>query len=104
MRICAYADLPLVVGADEIPPRASMSSKTISTLVQDPLHAGDYTVVQVACVNPDDMEPTWELFQVMFKDVPKFLVRYFKRMRLHKPIKTVLQYRYGMEKSNYALR
>ena len=53
--------------------------------------------MQVAWVGLDDEDPTWEPVEVMFKDVPKFLVRKLKQMRLPKRVRNALRQRYGMK-------
>ena len=68
----------------------------ILNIGEDPLNAGDYKV-QVAWVGLDDEDPTWELVEVMFKDVPKYLVRKLKQMRLPKRVRNALRQRYGMK-------
>ena len=53
--------------------------------------------MQVARADLDEEEPTWEQVNEMFKDVPKFLVRKLKQMRLPKRVKNALRRRYGMQ-------
>ena len=60
------------------------------------LQARDYKV-QVTWVGLVDEESTREPMEIMFKDVPKCLVRKLKRMSLPRPIKTALRQRCGME-------
>ena len=55
-----------------------------------PLKTGDYKV-QVAWVDLDDEDPTWEPVGVVFKDVSKFIVRKLKQVRLPKRIKKALR-------------
>ena len=52
--------------------------------------------MQVTWVGLEDEDPTWELVEVTFKDVPKFLVQKLKQMQLPKHAKDALRQRYGM--------
>ena len=63
---------------------------------EHPLKAGDYKV-QVAWVGLDDEDSKWEPVEVMLKDVPKFLMRKLKQMRLPKRVKNALRQRYEMK-------
>ena len=53
--------------------------------------------MQVAWVGLDHEDHTWEPVEVIFKYVPKFLVRNLKQMRLPKRAKNALRQRYGMK-------
>ena len=70
--------------------------QNILIIGEDPLKAEGYKV-QVAGVNPDDENPTWEPVGVMFKDFPKFFVWKLKQMRLPKRVKNALRQRYEMK-------
>ena len=102
VRMRAYVDSSLAVGA-EVQGLFEMTKhqgeyeiQDILNIGEDPLNAGDYKV-QVAWVGLDDEDPTWEPVEVMFKDVPKFLVRKLKQMRLPKRVRNALRQRYGMK-------
>ena len=102
VRMRAYADSSLAVGA-EVKGLFEMTKHQGEYEIQDilnigegPLNAGDYKV-QVAWVGLYDEDPTWEPVEVMFKDVPKLLVRKLKQMRLPKRVRNALRQRYGMK-------
>ena len=102
VRMRAYADSSLAVGA-EVQGLFEMTKhqgeyeiQDILNIGEDLLNAGDYKV-QVAWVGLDDEDPTWEPVEVMFKEVPKFLVRKLKQMRLPKRVRNALRQRYGMK-------
>ena len=103
VRVAVYADSSLAVGA-EVQGLFEMTKhqgeheiQDILNIDEDPLKARDYKV-QVAWVGLDDENPTWKPVEVMFKDVPKFLVRKLKQMRLPKCAKNALRLRqrYGI--------
>ena len=95
VRMRAYAHSSLAVGAEVqglfemTKHQGEFEIQDILNIGEDPLKAGDYKV-QVAWVSLDDEDPTWEPLDVMFKDVPKFLVRKLKQMRLPKRAKNAL--------------
>ncbi|CAM9748185.1 unnamed protein product [Ascophyllum nodosum] len=68
----------------------------ILNIGEDPLKARDY-MVQVTWVGLDNEDPTWEPVEVIFKDVPKFLVRKLKQVWLPKRVKNALRQRYGIK-------
>ena len=102
VRMRAYADSSLAVGAEVqglfemTKHQGEYEMQDILDIGEDPLKAGDYKV-KVAWVGLDDEDPTWEAVEVMFKDVPKSLVRKLKQMRLPKRVKNALRQRYGMK-------
>ena len=75
--------------------RASTKYTTLST-GEDPIKA-EGCKAQVGWVGLDHGEPMEEPVEVLFKDVPKFLVRKLKQMRLPKLAKNVFRQRYGMK-------
>ena len=98
----AYADFSLAVGA-EVQGLFEMTKhqgeyeiQDVLIIGDDPLNAGDYKV-QIAWVGLDDEDPTWESVEIMFKDVPKFLVRKLEQMRLPKRVRNALRQRYGIK-------
>ena len=96
-----YADSSLAVGAEvqglfeTTKHQGEYEIQDILNIGEDPFNAGDYKV-QVAWVDLDNEDPTWEPVEVMFKDVPKLLVRKLKHMRLPKRVRNALRQRYGM--------
>ena len=102
VRMRAYADSYLAVDA-EVQGLFEMTKhqgeyeiQDILNISEDLLNARDYKG-QVAWVGLDDEDLTWEPVEVMFKEVPKFLVRKLKQIRLPKRVRNALRQRYGMK-------
>ena len=56
---------------------------------------GEYRV-QVTWVGLEDEEPTWEPVSTIYEDVPKYLEKKLKKMKLNKATKKALKQTYGL--------
>ena len=62
---------------------------------KDPARVGEYRV-QIAWVDLEDEEPTWEPMSTVYADAPKYLEQKLRRMRLNSVTKRALKRKYYM--------
>ena len=62
---------------------------------KDPARVGEYRV-QIAWVDLEDEEPTWEPMSTVYADAPKYLEQKLRRMQLNSVTKRALKRKYYM--------
>ena len=101
VRIRPYADSSLVVGTEvrEVfemtKHQGEFEIAVVISVGKDPARVGEYRV-KIACVGPEDEEPTWEPMSTVYADAPKYLEQKLRRMRLNSGTKRALKRKYGV--------